>query len=176
MAKDFASVNRSDDPNVGPDNKEKNPSDDTIGSPPPTQTPVEVQLAGKLPFEEDYQALEIVVSPTYLRVRRGINFNSSKGSGGTLALRIITLTSGDATPSVKNANLVITAGTTAITNFDDGIPGQCIIVKATGNITITNGTPILLAGATNYAMTSNDTLTLCMFTTGVWTETARSVN
>ena len=169
-------VSQSDDPTVGPDNKEKKSGNTDFGEAPPLQTPVEVQLAGKLPFEEDYKVKQIIVTATYLGVRRGINFNSSKGTGGALVQRVITFVDMDATPSVKDANMCITTGTTAITDFDDGITGQCIIVKATGNIVITNGTPIKLAGAANFSMTANDTLTLRMFEDQVWTECSRSVN
>ena len=45
----------------------------------------------------------------------------------------------DATPSVENGNLWQTAGTTAITDFDDGYVGQCIHVQAKSSITITDG-------------------------------------
>jgi hypothetical protein len=129
-----------------------------------------------IPLQEDMVHQTIVVTKYGLQVRRDIDLNSAQGSGGALRFRVITFTSTDATPSVKNANVCITAGTTSITNFDDGSVGQCIIIKATDSITITNGTPIKLAGAANYAMTVDDTLTLCMFTTGVWHELARSVN
>jgi hypothetical protein len=129
-----------------------------------------------LSFQEDAANRQIVVTPSSLRIRRDINLNSSKGSGGSIFFRTITFASLDATPSVKNATLCQTTGTTAITDFDDGVVGQMLMIKATGNITITNGTPIKLAGAANYAMTADDTLTLMMFDDQVWHEIARSVN
>ena len=128
------------------------------------------------PFRIDYENLDIIVMPSALTRRLDINLNSSKGIGGALFQRIVTFTSTDATPTVANANVFRTAGTTAITAFDDGIAGQVIKILADANITITNGASLLLAGAANYAMTANDTLTLCMFTQGTWVETARSVN
>ena len=125
------------------------------------------------PFLVDYANKDIVINPGE---RLNLNMNHSKGAGGSIKMRLITFTSADATPSVKNANLCITAGTTAITDFDDGVVGQIIIIKATANITITNGAPIKLNGAANYNMTADDTLTLAMFTDQVWTEVCRSVN
>ena len=89
---------------------------------------------------------------------------------------VYTFTSGDATPSVKGGRLFKTAGATAITDFDDGVLGQMIIIRATASITITDGAPIVLNGGVNYAMTDTDTLTLVMFDDQVWYEVARSVN
>ena len=132
--------------------------------------------AERIPFQEDFNSKQIIVSPNYLRARRDINLNSSRGTAGAVFFRVVTFADTDATPSVMNANVFITTGTTAITMFDDGTAGQCIIVNATGNITITDGTNLQLAGNANFAMTSNDTLTLMMFVQGTWLETARSVN
>ncbi|MCH7690961.1 MAG: hypothetical protein IIA17_07960 [candidate division Zixibacteria bacterium] len=91
-------------------------------------------------------------------------------------MRHITFTSGDATPTVANANLCDTAGTTTITDFDNGIVGQIIYILANDSITITDGTPIILNGSADYTMTVTDTLTLCMFNDQAWSEIARSVN
>lgn len=88
----------------------------------------------------------------------------------------ITFANADATPTVEGGGIFQTTGTTAITDFDNGVVGQTIKIKATGNITITNGAPIKLAGAANFAMTADDTLTLTMFDDQVWHEIARSVN
>lgn len=91
-----------------------------------------------------------------------------------------------ATPSVKpvasggnitnGGNLFQTGGTTAITDFLDGYVGQVITIYANQNCTITNGTPLRLNGATNYAMTLYDTLTLLKFNSSTWVELARSAN
>ena len=89
---------------------------------------------------------------------------------------VYTFISGDATPSVIGGRLFKTAGTTAITDFDDGVLGQTIVILATDSITITDGAPIILNGGGNYAMTDTDTLTLTMFADQVWSEVARSVN
>ena len=90
---------------------------------------------------------------------------------------VIELTDTDATPTVVNANNFITSGTTAITDFDDGVVGQKIHILAADSITITHdGSKLILNGAGNYTMTVTDTLTLFMFNDQVWSEIARSVN
>lgn len=45
-----------------------------------------------------------------------------------LAPKVATMRSGDTTPSVKDVTVLQTAGTTAVTGFDDGYPGQTITV------------------------------------------------
>jgi hypothetical protein len=81
-----------------------------------------------------------------------------------------------ATPSVANFILCNTSGTTAITNFTNGTTGQMIMVLANASITITNNATIQLAGATNFAMTDLDVLTLVQVSATVWREVSRSVN
>jgi hypothetical protein len=81
-----------------------------------------------------------------------------------------------ATPTVANFMLCNTSGTTAITNFSNGVTGQIITILAQGNITITNGANIQLSGAANFAMTALDTLTLVQVSTDLWRELSRSVN
>jgi hypothetical protein len=98
-------------------------------------------------------------------------------NGGVTEGSPVTFTSTDATPSVQGNNLFKTAGTTAITDFDDGLTGQTIQILATNSIRITyNSSIIILKGSTHYDMTVGDTLTLTMFNEGVWSEVARSVN
>jgi hypothetical protein len=89
---------------------------------------------------------------------------------------VTTFANADATPSVAGLNLFKTQGTTAITDFDDGVVGQTIQILADANITITDNASIILAGGANYTMTADDTLTLTMFNDQVWVEVARSVN
>ena len=89
---------------------------------------------------------------------------------------VTVLTSGDATPTVKDKYVFKTAGTTAITDFDDGVIGQTIYILATASITITDGAPIILNGSANYTMTDTDTLTLTMFNDQIWNEVSRMVN
>ena len=95
-----------------------------------------------------------------------------------IILPVVTaFTDADATPTVLDGQLFTTAGTTAITDFDDGVVGQTITILATASITIThNASNIILNGGVNYAMTDTDTLTLTMFVAGVWSEIGRSVN
>ena len=86
----------------------------------------------------------------------------------------VTFTSTDATPTIAESNSFITAGTTAITDFDDGAVGDTIEILAASSITITHGTPVSLLGSANFAMVAGDTLTLHMFNDQVWEEVART--
>ena len=86
------------------------------------------------------------------------------------------LSNGDATPSVASGHVFKTTGTTAITDFDSGATGQTIRILATDNITITDNANIKLSGSANFNMTTDDTLTLTMYNSGVWVEDSRSVN
>jgi hypothetical protein len=86
----------------------------------------------------------------------------------------VTFTSGDATPTVGGGKTFITAGSTAITDFDDGVVGQAIKILAASSITITDGSPIALKNSANFNMVSGDTLTLYMFNDQVWEEIGRS--
>ena len=82
----------------------------------------------------------------------------------------------DATPSVKGGRTFLTGGTTTITDFDDGYPGQKITVIAEHSLTITDGTNIFLDGSANWAMTATDTLTLICKADGLWYELSRGDN
>ena len=82
----------------------------------------------------------------------------------------------NATPSVLNGHVFKTGGTTTITDFDDGVVEQELIILAEHSVTITDGSPIVLNGSGNYAMTTGDTLTLRMFNSQIWHEVSRSVN
>lgn len=82
----------------------------------------------------------------------------------------------DATPSVIAGKVFLTGGTTTITDFDDGVPGQVIEIHSEHAITITDGTNILLAGSADFVMAATDTLTLRQKADGKWYETSRSVN
>ena len=93
---------------------------------------------------------------------------------GYTAATAVTFTSTDATPTVGGGSTFITAGTTAITDFDDGAVGQTIKILAASNITITDGTPIQLRHNVDFNMNAGETLTLHMFNNGVWEEIARS--
>jgi len=86
----------------------------------------------------------------------------------------VTFTSTDATPTVAFGETFITAGTTAITDFDNGVVGQTIKILAASSIVITHGSPISLRGIVNFAMVAGDTLTLHMFNDQVWEEQSRT--
>ena len=93
--------------------------------------------------------------------------------GGATVYTIATLAN-DATPSVLGARTFLTGGTTTITDFDDGVTGQEIVIMAEHTITITDGTNIFLNGSANFAMTDSDTLTLIQKVDTFWYEIARS--
>ena len=131
---------------------------------------------GNHPFQIDYTAKEIVVRPSSVNQRLDLNMNDPVGGGGSYINRHIDITSGDATPSVKNSNVIETAGTTTITDFDDGVVGQIIFIKANDRITIThNASIIVLVGEVNFTMEDGDTLILGMFDDQVWHEISRNV-
>ena len=80
------------------------------------------------------------------------------------------------TPTVRGGHIFKTGGTTAVTDFDDGVVGQTIQIISAHSVTITDGAPVILAGGANYTMVATDTLTLTMFDDQVWQEVSRSVN
>ncbi len=84
-------------------------------------------------------------------------------------------TNADATPSVSSGNVFATTGTTAITDFTDGVNGQVIFIRATASITITNSGTLQLNGNADYTMTDTDTLILIRMASA-WFEVGRSVN
>ncbi len=90
----------------------------------------------------------------------------------------VTFGSGDATPSVLSSGTFKTAGTTTITDFDDGVVGQTIYILATASITIAKTAAINLqkqgAGLLNFNMIAGDSIKFKMYNTGVWEEVSRS--
>lgn len=88
---------------------------------------------------------------------------------------IITLAN-NATPSIDGGRLFLSGGTTTITDFDDGEPGQIITIISEHAITITDGTNIFLSGSGNFAMQATDTLSLVQKADGKWYEIGRSDN
>lgn len=89
----------------------------------------------------------------------------------------ITTLADEGTPTVLSKNLFKTGGTTTITDFDDGVVGQTIVVLAAHSLDITHNASIIkLNGAGNFSMTAGMTLTLTMFDDQVWVEVARSDN
>jgi hypothetical protein len=69
------------------------------------------------------------------------------------------LPDGDTSPSVKGGRLFIASNTaaTTITTFDDGVPGQEIVIVATnGNTTINHGSLTRHPAAANLTLGTND--------------------
>jgi hypothetical protein len=82
-----------------------------------------------------------------------------------------------ATPSIAGGgDIWLTGGTTTISNITGGQIGQKITILSEHNISITDGTNILLSGSTDFAMKSGDSLTLIKKADGKWYEVSRSVN
>ncbi len=80
----------------------------------------------------------------------------------------------DVTPTIRESEVFITAGTTAITDFDNGEVGDVIRILAATSKKITHGAPVSLRGEVSFSMVSGDTLTLAMFNDQVWEEIGRS--
>ena len=86
----------------------------------------------------------------------------------------VTFTGADATPTIAESENFITSGTTAITDFDDGVVGDVIHILAASTIAIVDGVSVGLLNSENFAMVSGDTLTMQMFNDQVWEEVGRS--
>lgn len=100
--------------------------------------------------------------------------NNTGGLDGTVK----TFGSGDATPSVLDYRDFQTSGTTTITDFDDGVLGQIIIIRMDGGGSLTiqhNGSIIDLNGSADFVMVNSNMLTLSMLTAGTWYEIGRSI-
>jgi hypothetical protein len=93
-------------------------------------------------------------------------------------LKTGTYSAGDTTPTVKGVSrLYITnAGATTITNLDDGVKGQVVVLEFGDANTTFNRANAYLAGGATFTGTINDTLTLMKGEDGLWTELSRSVN
>jgi hypothetical protein len=130
----------------------------------------------------------IITDGTHIILNGSSNFTMAVSDSLTLILKadnkwyetarmvnvpsVVTFADLDATPTVANGKYFLTTGTTAITDFDDGVVGQTITVKAKSTITITDAGDLELVG--NFAMTTGDTITLTMIETGKWSEISRS--
>jgi len=87
----------------------------------------------------------------------------------------VVFTSTDATPTIAESNFFKTAGSTTITDFDDGVVGDVITIQSPGTaITVQDNAAILLNGNADFQLTSGDTLTLGMLTDQIWSELSRS--
>ncbi len=87
-----------------------------------------------------------------------------------------TFTSGDATPSVLNGAQFITAGATAITDFDDAVEGQVIFIyRGSADIVITrNASLIETLTAASITLTATHPMASFRSVSGVWQEVERS--
>ena len=85
----------------------------------------------------------------------------------------VTFTAADATPTVAIGRTFITAGSTAITDFDDGVDGQIITVRAHGAITLTDSANLQLQGNADFVMALDDIVTLANIGGTNWYETGR---
>jgi hypothetical protein len=130
---------------------------------------------GELVTVENISSTEFITTyatsksnPHYVTVIDNSNITGTLDNSGTPSVYL-------ATP----AKSFLTGGTTAITNFIDGDQGQIITIIGKHSVTITNNANILLAGGVNFAMTSEDTLTLILrpnISGAKWVEMSRSVN
>jgi hypothetical protein len=86
-----------------------------------------------------------------------------------------TFTSGDATPSVLDNSKFITAGSTAITNFDDGVEGQVIrIFRGDADIAITDNANIDPIISGNLTLSATRPSAAFRLTSGVWKQVEES--
>lgn len=84
----------------------------------------------------------------------------------------------DTTPTVVSARMCRTANTEtiSITNFDNGVDGQEIVIQFNDNYTtIANNATIKLQGGQNFTASQYDQLSLSLLST-VWIEGGRSLN
>ena len=105
-----------------------------------------------------------------------VPFQAGTGKIQVSYLNYVQTLANDATPSVDLLSTVKTGGTTTITDFDDGVVGQELLILSDHAVTITDNAAIILAGGVNYVMKASDTLTLRMINDQVWNEVSRSVN
>ena len=82
--------------------------------------------------------------------------------GGKLDLGAFTSINTDTTPSVGDTNLLLANEAVTITDFDDGVIGQAIIVvlNTIGDVTFAcSGAPLVCNGSTDIVATTGDVLT-----------------
>ena len=116
-------------------------------------------------------------TPTGVLVAEMLSNRLKMTTGGLMYRDPVTFGAADGTPSVAGANVFVSGGTTTLSDFDDGILGQCIYIRAAHSFTVNDADGIIqLSGSANYAMTPDDTLHLCMFEDQVWDEISRKVD
>ena len=164
------------------------------------------QIEGNYIFNAIAGTYGILVAGTSIDITHGsIKNNSFEGSGGTavaltgyirytgdtntvditgpleikdnLGASVLTAASGDGNPSIAyNQTDFFLSGSSTVTDLIHDYVGAKVTIRSTGTPTIQDNASLVLAGGTNYAMTSGDTLVLQCFSSGVWTEISRSVN
>ena len=96
------------------------------------------------------------------------------GSSPNLPSYPVRATDGDTTPSVDESELLVLAAyvtSTTITNFDDGIGAQRLVVIGNSNVTLQHGSTLKLKGGVNKTLI-NDHAYLFQRYNGVWYEVA----
>jgi parallel beta-helix repeat protein len=79
------------------------------------------------------------------------------------------------TPSVEGGHYFLTSGTTGITDFDDGVAYQVIVVIFGHSTSVADTPNIFLNGSSAQLFADGDSLTLIQKADGLWYELARSV-
>ena len=138
----------------------------------PGSTQFYIRLLGKTNTDIVYFA---EVQASYHSDIKGWLCNVDNIDNNNVARNIGTLAN-DATPSVYNGEVWLTGGGTTITDFDDGVTGQVIMVIAEHSLIITDGANIFLNGSANFSMAATDTLTLICKSDNKWYEIGRSAN
>lgn len=107
-----------------------------------------------------------VSTPTWIEIG---NISDSGGSAADETWQAFA--SGDATPSVAGYTRFKTAGSTAITDFDDGTEGQAIHVWFDGNVAITHNAAIIyLSGKETFTPRANCVMTFILDDSNIWHE------
>jgi len=138
----------------------------------------DVKELGNLAIRNNLTNSVLAARSTLLTITGAITDSSyfDMDTGNTLSVATPTTLADDATPTVKYGHRFLTGGTTTITDFDDGVEGQEIVILSEHAITITDGTNIFLAGSVNFVMAATGSLTLVQKADGKWYEISRSVN
>lgn len=134
--------------------------------------------AGQVPGQLRLQTAAAGTLTTAVTVdsSQNVTMASDHTVSGVVINETVTTLADDGTPTVVASNLFKTGGTTAITDFDNGVVGQTIKIISAHAITVTDGAAIILNGSANFVMAAADTLTLTMFDDQVWQEVGRMVN
>ena len=96
------------------------------------------------------------------------------GSSPNLPSYPVRPSDGDTTPSVDDSELLVLDAyvtPTTITNFDDGVGAQRLIVIGNSNVTLQHGSTLKLKGGVNHTLI-NDHAYLFQRYNGVWYEVA----